>query len=541
MGKMIDFMIHPTLEVNFNLITAGLMVAFVVASSATFARSLLLGIASQRITMRLRSNLFESLISRDISFFDKKGTGELINRLSADTEVMSRALIENIARGLKRILEGVGGFVILIYLSPKLVMTMAVIVPPVFIGALYYGRMARSLATKVTDKFATATSYAEERLSSIRIVKLFNRTEHEAKAYSEHLMEVFNVAKRAVLYHSGFVSAVVFGINMSTLLILYQGANIVTAGGMTTGELASFLMYSMYIGAACSSLGNLYSEFVRALGSTHRVFSLIHDAECERAAKKAPKIFSFNSVDEPSFRGKITFENVSFSYPTRKHIPVLKNLNLTITPGTTTAVVGQSGCGKSTLALLCMRFYEPDEGNIYIDHTPIADIDPLALRQCISMVHQDTNLFSGTIAQNIAYGRPHATQAEIEDAARKAYVHEFLHSGLTYDTLIGPRGASLSGGQRQRIAIARVLIRNPKILILDEATSLLDVESEHLVQTALKRLMAGRTILCIAHRVSVIKNAHQVVVLDAGRVAESGTYQELMSSNGQLKKILQNV
>jgi ABC-type multidrug transport system fused ATPase/permease subunit len=532
-GKMIDMLTDPLLSAgDFQTLSLGLGGVFLVAAGASFVRVLLLGLASQRIVLRLRSQLFGALAIRSVSFFDEHTSGELVNRLSADAEIMSKGLIENCAHGIRRVVEGIGGVAVILWLSPKLTLLMLSVVPPVFLGAFFYGKKVSELSAKVTDKLAAATAFAEERLGAIRTVRLFAQEPKEIAQYTERATQVFEVARKAAILNASFVSSVFFGVNAALLLVLYSGASMVMQGAMTPGELTSFLLYSAFTGVAFSGIGNFYSEFVRSLGSSHRVFGLIDGAETDPHATRADRT-DLQKLEH--FEGAIRFEDLQFAYPTRPDAPILRGLDMKLEPGTTMAVVGHSGSGKSTLAALFTRLYEPSQGRIFLDDSPVDQLDPIWLRSHVGVVPQDVTLFSGSIAENIAYGLSGASQEQIEAAAREANAHDFIQKfPQGYQTPVGERGTSLSGGQKQRIAIARALLKNPKILILDEATSALDVESEFLIQQALQRLMVGRTVLVIAHRLSTIRNAHRISVLDQGVVAESGTFAELTAKEGGL-------
>jgi ATP-binding cassette subfamily B protein len=450
---------------------------------------------------------------------------------------MSKGLIENFAHGIRRVVEGIGGVGVILWLSPKLTLIMLSVVPPVFLGAFFYGKRMREYSTKVTDALAAATSFAEERLGAIRTVRTFAQEQREISRYGDRVDGVFDIAKKSAILNAAFIASVFFSVNLSLLLVLYSGANIVMDGAMTAGELTSFLLYSAFTGAAFSGIGNFYSEFVRSLGSSHRVFGLIDGAESDIYAVRENK--DLKCLDGPGFEGGIRFEDLHFSYPTRPEQAILRGLTMELKPGTTMAVVGHSGSGKSTIASMFTRLYEPTGGRIFLDNTPLTELDPIWLRSQVGVVPQDVHLFSGTIAENIAYGSPEASQEDLEKVAKEANAHDFISSFPDgYQTQVGERGTSLSGGQKQRIAIARALLKNPRILILDEATSSLDVESEFLIQQALQRLMIGRTVLVIAHRLSTIKNAHRISVLEKGVVAETGSYAELASKEGGLFKKL---
>lgn len=537
-GKMIDMLTYPLLTAaDFQTLSLALGGVFLVAAGASFVRVLLLGLASQRIVLRLRKQLFGAIAVRSVPFFDQHTSGELVNRLSADAEIMSKGLIENFAQGIRRVVEGIGGVAVILWLSPKLTLLMLSVVPPVFLGAFFYGKKVGELSAQVTDKLAQATSFAEERLSAIRTVRMFAQEPREIAQYGQKAEAVFAVARQAAILNASFVSSVFFGVNMALLLVLYSGANAVMTGVMSPGELTSFILYSAFTGVAFSGIGNFYSEFVRSLGSSHRVFGLIDGAESDlHAVRENPELKRLTTVE-----GSIKFDNLAFSYPTRPEAAILQGLNMDLPAGSIMAVVGQSGSGKSTIASLLTRLYEPTGGKILLDDTPIETLDPIWLRSHVGVVPQDVHLFSGTVAENISYGVTDATPEQIENAAKEANAHNFIAAFPNgYATQVGERGTALSGGQKQRIAIARALLKNPKILILDEATSALDVESEFLIQQALQRLMVGRTVLVIAHRLSTIRNAHKISVLEQGVVAEAGTFTELTTKpDGLFRKLVE--
>lgn len=383
----------------------------------------------------------------------------------------------------------------------------------------------------MTDALATATSLAEEKLASIRTVKTFAQEPKELENYASRVDHVLALANRVAKISGGFFSGTFFAVNLSLLAVLYHGATIVMSGQMTAGDLTSFLLYAIYVGFAFSGVGSFYGELMRSLGSSDRVLSLI-DRKPDARSVMGDK--SLNKL-----AGSLSFQNIVFSYPTRADQVILKGFNLDLTPGSVVAIVGHSGSGKSTIFGLLTRLYELSSGQILVDGVPHTEIDAAWLRDQIGLVPQDVNLFASTIRENIAYGKPNATQAEIEAAAKEANAHDFiLGFPQGYDTQVGERGVTLSGGQKQRIAIARALIKNPKLLLLDEATSALDTESEYLIQQALQRLMKDRTVLIIAHRLSTIKNADRIAVLVDGAVAEQGTFDELTAKKGYFKQLV---
>lgn len=531
-GRIIDIIANPASSaLSLNSITLALAAIFAIGGLSSFIRINLMTIASERIVANLRKTVFAKIMKQDISFFDMRKTGELVNRLSSDTTMMGRTLVDNMAQGLRRIVEGIGGLGVLLYLSPKLTLTMLLVIPPVFFGAFWYGRMVSKLSKEQTDALARATSVAEEKISAVRTVRYFSQEQREISHYGEKINAVYQLAKRVGFASGAFFGSIWFLMNCALLAVLYHGSTLVLEGSMTPGALTSFLLYSLYVGFAFSGVSSFYSEFMRALGSSQRVFELLD---------REPDSTQSGSIKPDQIQGHIEFKDVTFSYPSRPDEVILKNLNLSLQPGKILAVVGSSGSGKSTVAGLVSRLYDPQEGQVTIDGVALRDLDAGYLRQYIGVVPQDVVLFSGSIAENIAYGTPGATVEQIQEAANQANAHDFIMSfSKGYETEVGERGVTLSGGQKQRIAIARAVLRNPKILLLDEATSALDVESEYYVQQALERLMHGRTVLVIAHRLSTIKDADAIAVLHKGSVAEIGTYDELMAQNGMFKQLVQ--
>ena len=384
----------------------------------------------------------------------------------------------------------------------------------------------------MVDALAFSTEFAEERISSIRTVRSFAQEMRELGEYAKRTQSVFEIAMKVAKTNGAFFGAVFFSVSVSMLSVLYFGAHFVQTGAMTVGELTSFLLYAVYVGSAFSGIGNFYSEVIRALGSSQRVFELLD-------SPSAIEVEGGKVLDK--LNGPIRFQNIRFAYPTRGEVDVLNDFTLTLNPGQTVAVVGQSGSGKSTLAALLLRFYQPSAGAVLVGDQDIAELDPKWLRSQIGVVPQDVVLFSGNILENIKYGYPDATDEEAMAAAKQANAHQFITSFPDgYETTVGERGVALSGGQKQRIAIARALLKNPSILVLDEATSALDGESEYAIQQALETIMVGRTVLIIAHRLSTIKNAHKIAVLDSGVVKEQGTFAELTSDqNGYFARLVQ--
>lgn len=502
---------------------------FLTGAAANFGRVYLMNIAGQRITKSLRVAVFSSIMHQETGFFDNTKTGELVNRLSADTALVSQAVTSNISDGLRSSVMALAGVGMMFYMSPELAMVGLSIVPPVALSAVFYGRYVKNITRKVQDTLAAATQVAEERISNIRTVRSFAGEMGEVERYRRRVDEVLRMT-----YREAFARGVFFGLtglsgNIIILSVLYYGSGLVAESALSVGQLSSFLLYAAYVGISLGGLSGFYSEMNRGLGASTRLFQLID-------RKPEMPVLGGIRLDSATFRGDVQFSGVSFAYPSRPDTPIFRSLDLSVPAGSVVAVVGSSGSGKSTIGSLLLRLYDPQAGQVTVDGVPVTQLDPSWLRANIGAVSQEPMLFSTTIRENLLYGvaDPEAvTDEELLSAVRQANALPFIQSfpeGL--DTLVGERGIMLSGGQKQRIAIARALITNPRILLLDEATSALDAESESLVQEALERLMEGRTVITIAHRLSTIKNASQIAVLDKGAVVELGSYSQLMAHPG---------
>lgn len=494
----------------------------VLGAAANYGRIVILRIVGERIVSRLRSKLFRRTFVQDAEFFDANRVGDLISRLSSDTIIVGKSITQNLSDGLRAAVSGAAGFSLMAYVSLKLTSILALLLPPVALGAFLYGRAIRNLSRKIQKNLGTLTKIAEERLGNVKTSQSFAAEIQEVQRYNNQVRRIFSLGKKESLISATFFSSTGLMGNMTILALLYVGGGMVQSGSISIGELTSFLMYTAYAGSSMFGLSSFYSELMKGVGAASRLFEL---------QDRQPKISPTRGTKVTSARGPIRFENVSFSYPTRPAVTIFKDLDFEIPQGSNVAIVGPSGGGKSTIASLLLRFYEPNKGRILIDGKDISEMNAKSLRRRIGIVAQEPVLFSGTIAENIAYGRPDATRSEIIAAARKAncqFISDFP-DGL--DTHVGPRGAQLSGGQKQRIAIARALIKDPDILILDEATSALDAESETLVNSALASLLRGNlTTISIAHRLSTIKRSDSIIVLGPdGKVAEQGTYEELSS------------
>ncbi|XP_063721375.1 ATP-binding cassette sub-family B member 10, mitochondrial-like isoform X2 [Symsagittifera roscoffensis] len=522
---------------NLQSVASMLVGLFIIGAAANGARIYLIQSAGQRIIQRLRNDVFSSLIRADVSFFDHSKSGELMNRLSSDTQVVGSSLTYNISDGLRSTLQVLGGVTLMCYTSPRLTLAVMSILPPVVLTSMLFGRYLKKISRNVQDSLANSSQFAEERLSNMRLVKAFAREESEMRMYAEKVETVYTIAKKEVLGHSFFYMMNGFAGNLMILSVFYYGGMMVHDSSLSVGGLSSFILYSTYVGMSIGGLSNFYAELMKAIGASTRIWEII-DNEPLIPTEDDPALARAEDI-----QGQISFHNVSFQYPSRPEVSVLEKFNLEVAPGKVTALVGKSGCGKSTVASLLMRLYDPNEGSVIVDGLPLQQYSLKDFRSRISFVSQDPVMFSCSIRENIEYGSvdPDSVSFErVREAAEVANCTEFILSfPHQFDTLVGQRGVMLSGGQRQRLAIARAILRNPAILILDEATSALDSESEQLVQDALKKILPGRTVIQIAHRLATIRNAHSIAVIANGQVIEQGSYDHLMAiPHGHLSELV---
>ncbi len=500
----------------------GLLALFAVQAVFTSLRYYFFTVVGDRIVTDLRNSVYEAIMAQEMGFFDARRTGELTSRLASDTQVLQSAVTVNLSMLLRYGAQAIGGLTLLFVTSLKLSLVLVVLLPVVLGTAIFYGRIVRKLSRKVQDAIAASTSIAEETIAGIRTVRSFAREPEEQTRYTEATEESFMLARKRALLGALFGGGMSFLGYGAIAVVLWLGSKMVINDQMTPGDLTAFVLYTLMVAFSLGVLSGLYGDLMKAVGASERVFGLID---------RVPKLISplKGGRDTEPDRGEVRFEGVTFQYPTRPETDALHDVTFSLEPGKKLALVGPSGSGKSTVAALLSRFYDPQEGAITIDGENLRDWEVNTLRESIGMVAQEPVLFSGTIRENVQYGKPGSDDDAIWRALKAANAKEFVEGfpeGL--DTIIGERGVRLSGGQKQRIAIARAVLKDPKLLVLDEATSALDVESEAVVQRALERLMEGRTTLIIAHRLSTIRNADTVVVLDQGRVVEAGTHRELM-------------
>jgi ABC transporter fused permease/ATP-binding protein len=489
------------------------------------------GVAGERVVTRLRKDLYASILEQEVAFFDERRTGELTSRLASDTSVLQSAVSANVSMGLRHLATTVGAVAFLFVTSPRLALVMLAIVPAIAVGAVVYGRRVRWLAKEVQDALAAAGEVAEETISGLRTVRSFDAEARETERYGAAVWKAFETARRRIRAGSAFMGSAAGAGYAAVAVVLWYGGRLVAAGALTPGGLTSFLVYTLVLAMSLGSLADLWAEFMRALGAAERIFEI----------QDRPARIPVRGGARPArVEGRIAWEGVRFAYPTRRDVQVLQGIDLAVAPGEVVALVGPSGAGKSTLAQLLSRFYDPDAGRMTLDGRDLRQLDPGWLRRQVGAVSQEPILFSGTIAENIRYGRPGAPDAEVIAAARAANAHDFVARFPDgYATRVGERGVQLSGGQKQRVAIARAVLKDPRVLVLDEATSALDAESEHLVQEALERLMRGRTTLIIAHRLSTVLGADRAIVLEAGRIVQSGSHASLMSEDGPYRRLVE--
>ena len=533
MGMLVDCVNKKDIDLA-NKIALGLLLSLVLQSVFSYFRIYLFVNFTENTLANLRVQLYTNIIKLPMSFFSQKQTGELNSRISNDISQISDLLATTIAEFLRQIILIIGSFVMLAFLNWKLTLMMVSIVPLVGVAAVIFGKFIRKFSKNVQDQVADSQNIVVESIQGISVVKAFANEWYEIAKYKGKINEIVKTAIKGGQMRGFFASFIIICLFGTIVAVVWYGVSLSIAGEITVGELFTFILYSSYVGASSGGIAELYSQIQKSVGATERVFELLDEVP--------EKINANQFVNIEKIKGEVTFQNVAFSYPSRKEVQVLKNVSFKAEFGQKIAIVGPSGTGKSTIASLLLRFYDLDGGNILIDDKNIFDYDLETLRGNMSIVPQDVILFGGTIKENIAYGKPNATDEEIMTAARQANALNFIESfPEKFETIVGERGIKLSGGQRQRIAIARALLKNPSILILDEATSSLDSESEKLVQEALEILMNGRTSIIIAHRLSTIRSADQILVLDNGEIKEQGTHKELIDLENGMYKNLSNL
>jgi ABC-type multidrug transport system fused ATPase/permease subunit len=537
-GKLVDAANHKPvllpggLSLNIDRIALLLFLVIVCQGFFSFGRIWFFTQVSEFTVRDIRQALYAKFVQLPIPFFEQNRVGAITSRITSDVAQIQDTFSLTLAELFRQVFTLLGGITFIMLVSVKLSLFMLVTFPPIVLAAGLFGRKIRTLARTTQQELAHTNTIVEETLQAINSVKAFTNEQFETRRYTASLGKVVRAALQSNLYRGGFVSFVIIGLFGGIILVLWRGATLVYTAGpghLEIGQLVSFIIYTAFIGASVAGLGELYGKVQSTLGASERILEILDETPeptlLEPALGLVPK----------QVLGDIRYEHVAFRYPTRPDITVLQDIDFHIAAGEKIALVGPSGAGKSTIAGLLMQFYPLSGGRILVDGHDIKDYDLTGLRRHIGIVPQETLLFGGTIRENIAYGKPNATDSEIIEAARRANAWQFISTfPEALDTVVGDRGVKLSGGQRQRVAIARAILKNPAVLILDEATSSLDSESEKLVQGALDELMQNRTSLIIAHRLSTIRKVDKILVIDGGRIVEAGTHEELSDREGGL-------
>ncbi len=499
-------------------------VVLLVQGLLSYLRTIFFAIVSEKGMADLRKDLYGKIISQELTFFEERRVGELTSRITADVEQLQSAFSVTLAEFLRQVVILIGGILFIAILTPSLSLIMLLTFPAVVILAMVFGRYIRRLSKKRQDELAITSTIVEETFQSFSAVKAFANEWYETVRYGKAVDKIVKISLVFARVRGLFFIFIITFLFGGIFFILWRGAIMVMNGEMEAGDLFTFIIYTGILGGAIASFGSLYTSLAQAVGATERIQEILRrDSEII--------IREYTGQPEKRIKGDIVFKDVHFTYPSRKDVTVLKGVNIKANIGEKIALVGHSGAGKSTIIQLLMRFYPVQSGLIYVDGKELNTYDLTEYRRNIGVVPQEVILFGGTIKENILYGKPDATDDEIQDAAIRSNSLDFIQSfpeGM--DTLVGERGVKLSGGQRQRIAIARAILKDPAILILDEATSSLDAESEKVVQEALHELMRGRTSIIIAHRLSTIKNVDRIYVIDDGNIIEEGSHEELFNS-----------
>jgi ABC transporter fused permease/ATP-binding protein len=530
-GSLIDSAMHPGLAkipvlgvLSLNRVALLLAASVTLQALASFNSALAFNRVGQSALADLRSDCYRRLISLPMSFFSQRRVGELTSRVSTDVAQIEGAMIDALPQMCRQSVFLLGGVTMIALTSGRLTAVMLCTLPLLIAAAVFFGRRLRRFSRETQDQLAATNTIVEETLQAISSVKAFANEGFELDRYQRANSRVLSAALSAARWRAVFVAFFIIALFGGIVIVLWFGAGLLRSGDISPGELTRFVLYTTFVAGAMGQSAELFSQIQKTVGATQRVRELLREpVETGHDARSA------NTTPLPArLRGEVSFEAVNFRYPARPEVAVLHDITLTARPGERVALVGPSGAGKSTLTALLLRFYDPDSGRLLIDNQDARDYPLAWLRGQMAIVPQDIVLFGGTIAENIVYGRPGASADAIRQAAREANADDFISAFPEgYDTLVGDRGIKLSGGQRQRVAIARAILKNPAILILDEATSSLDSESERLVQVALDRLMRGRTTFIVAHRLATIRTADKIAVIEAGRVVEFGNHDEL--------------
>ena len=507
-----------------------LAVITLLMAAGTFTRFYLVSWLGERVSNDVRLAVFNHLLTLDPYYFEINRSGEINARLTTDTTLLQSIIGSSISMALRSSLTFVGGLVMMLITNPKLALIVLASVPLIIFPMIIYGRRVRKLSRQSQDRVADIGTYAGEIVQNIKIVQSFTHEAEETKAFGLEVEKAFNVAKKRILQRSILIVVAMTLVFTGLSSMIWVGAQDVASGHISSGELAAFIFYALMVAMAVATISEVYGELQRAAGATERLLELL----AEQANISAPE----GAVPLANGPLALSFDRVSFSYPSRPDQAALENISFNVSAGETVAIVGPSGAGKSTLFELLQRFYDPKNGNIKVSGHDIKQLKPQDLRSHLGLVPQQPTLFSADVTHNIRYGDPSATQAQVQQAAQKAYADEFIDRlPEAYSSYLGEQGVRLSGGQRQRIAIARAMLKNPSILLLDEATSALDANSEHKVQAALKELMHGRTTLIIAHRLATVMHADRIMVFNEGKLEAEGKHEDLIATSSLYKRL----
>ncbi len=535
---------------------AGLLVCQLALQAVfTYIQVIWFNEAGEKALVQIRRDTYSRLVALPMSFFAQRRVGELASRISADLTQIEETLTNSTPQFLRQSTLLLGSLAFIIFTNGRLTLVMLACFPPIILAAIFFGKKLRGVSKKAQDQLADSNTVVEETLQGIANVKAFTNEPYEISRYTASIERFLGAVLKGVRYRAAFIAFIICAIFGCIVTVMWYGCLLLQSGQLSSGDLTRFTIYTLFIAGAMGSFADLYSQIQKTVGATARVRELLlEEPEPVVPAGSTPRLVAVPSGNNgaamtPSapavlspanrLRGAVAFEGVNFRYPSRPEIPVLRDLTLGAQPGERVALVGPSGAGKSTIVSLLLRFYDPQSGRVLLDGRPAVDYPLRDLRGQMAIVPQEVLLFGGSVAENIAYGKPGASDAEIADAARRANAHDFIEKfPERYQTLVGERGVKLSGGQRQRIAIARAILKDPAILILDEATSALDSESERLVHDALDQLMVGRTSFIIAHRLSTVRAADRIVVIREGTVAETGTHAELLENKDGLYRRL---
>lgn len=497
---------------------------------STFFRSYNITWIGQRVVADIRHAVYSHLLTLSPSFFENARTGEVISRLTNDTTLIESVVGTMVTMSLRNIAFFIGGMTLLFFTSVKLTLFVLAVIPLVMVPILVLGRRVRKLAKQITDNTAEASAYIDESIHEIRTVQAYAHEAADRSRFGDRVEAIFKAGETKAFYTAGLIAAVITLAFGAIAVILWVGGRDVIAGRITAGELSAFVFYAVMVASAVAAVSEVYGELMRASGASERIMELLA-TKSDIDVPKNP--VAMPQSDRTGRSGRVKFQDVTFHYPSRPDSPALKNLSLSVEPSEVVALVGPSGAGKTTVFQLLLRFYDPTSGSVWLDGVNVKTADPREVRSRIALVSQDAVIFAANVWENVRYGRPEATDAEVRAACEAAFALEFIDSmPQGFDTQLGERGVKLSGGQRQRISIARAFLANRSVLLLDEATSALDAESERMVQLAMEKLMQGRTTLIIAHRLATVKSANRIIVLEDGIMVAEGTHDVLVAQGG---------